>query len=111
MLSVVNGKLRRPERIDHGGEAVMLPKEISGQCKNLVRRIYRAPPRRGVPGDTEDRCAALAICLCSEIACISDPAAREEFIEATVNAVRELTSATIAANGKRATCREQAVTR
>jgi hypothetical protein len=102
-LTVTHGKLRRPERVDHGREAVMLPKEISGQCKNLVRRIFRALPRKGPPGDTFDRCAALAIALCSETGCISDPMDREEFVGATINALRELVPATVTANAKQDT--------
>jgi hypothetical protein len=103
-LSIKNGRVVREVMVDHGRERVIVPREATERCRRYVKRLLRALPRQSVldgGADREDRAAALAICLFSEIACIEDPVEREQFLQATLNAHEEIVGRTVAANEMR----------
>jgi hypothetical protein len=103
-LVVRNGKVVRPVLVDHGKEKILMPRETTARSQRYVTKPLRALPRQTPLDDgseREDRCAALAICLFSEIACIEDATEREKFLQATPNAHDEILGRTVAANQMR----------
>lgn len=70
----------------------------------MMVAIMRALPKKRVsPADAEDRAAALALCLFSEIACIADPVAREAFLSSMWVAHGELVAKLAAVNDHKIT--------
>jgi hypothetical protein len=72
---------RRRRKLEAELMTPLMPREVSGHCRELVRKIAGFLVQWTSHCSAEDRAAALLLAAFGEIARIDDPARRDEFLE------------------------------